>query len=427
MISVNYLRPENIVHHTIKMRMSKAPKDSNSKSHMLFSSLLTLKDCLAKNKNQITVNPTTIIFIVLLTAILASCSSSKHLSTDISSSPPPLPNTEARWIKTDWSALPGFTEDFIGQAWPAWLASCYRRPKPWVQVCQKLPHLTDKSDSEKRLWIQENLDVYRIEDLRGNSKGLLTSYYEPVFLASRQPSDTYKIPLYAPPDNLTTPWFTRQQIETDPIVKNQLKDKAWVWLASPIDTLNLHIQGSGLLQIVDSSQSTIEVVRAAFANSNGRPFYSPMQWLLLQGWSRDVSWPGLARWAKSHPEKVDEVLWKNPRYIFFHEEKPTFTDESIPYTGPKGAVGIPLSAGRSIAIDPASIPYHTPIWLSTQSEVAELNRLVIAQDTGIAINGSVRVDYFAGTGSIAGEFAGKIKQPLYLWAFWPKTSKITSE
>ena len=88
--------------------------------------------------------------------------------------------------------------------------------------------------------------------------------------------------------------------------------------------------------------------------------------------------------------------------------------------GPKGAQGVPLTAGRSIAVDPGSIPYGTPVWLATPGPTARLQRLVLAQDTGSAIVGAVRADYYAGSGPEAGELAGRLKQPLQLWALWPK-------
>ena len=103
--------------------------------------------------------------------------------------------------------------------------------------------------------------------------------------------------------------------------------------------------------------------------------------------------------------------------VFFREEA---LPAGQPLTAPRGAQGVPLSAGRSIAVDPRSIPYGTPVWLSTPGPQATLNRLVLAQDTGSAILGAVRADYYAGSGDAAGELAGRLKQPLRLWALWPR-------
>ena len=112
---------------------------------------------------------------------------------------------------------------------------------------------------------------------------------------------------------------------------------------------------------------------------------------------------------------MNQLLWSNPRYVFFREE--AITD---PQGGPRGAQGVPLSAGRSIAVDRQSIPYGTPVWLASSGPAAQLQRLVVAQDTGSAIVGPVRADYFAGTGAQAGQLASQVNQPLRLWVLWPR-------
>jgi membrane-bound lytic murein transglycosylase A len=114
---------------------------------------------------------------------------------------------------------------------------------------------------------------------------------------------------------------------------------------------------------------------------------------------------------------VQEMLWSNPRYIFFRPEARSDKDADL---GPRGAQGVPLTAGRSVAVDKDSIPYATPLWLASAGANGNLQRLVFAQDTGSAIVGAVRADYFAGTGAQAGEFAGRMKQGLRLWVLWPK-------
>ena len=110
-------------------------------------------------------------------------------------------------------------------------------------------------------------------------------------------------------------------------------------------------------------------------------------------------------------------MWSNPRVIFFKEER---IDAADSQAGPKGAQGVPLTPGRSIAVDPKSIPYGTPVWLASSGPAGTLQRLVLAQDTGSAITGAVRADYFAGLGDAAGEVAGHMRQPLQLWVLWPK-------
>ena len=117
------------------------------------------------------------------------------------------------------------------------------------------------------------------------------------------------------------------------------------------------------------------------------------------------------------PARLQELLWANPRVVFFREEPLAGLDAQF---GPRGAQGVALTPGRSIAVDPQSIPYGTPVWLASQGPVANLQRLVMAQDTGSAIVGAVRADYFAGWGAEAGEFAGRMKQPLRMWVLWPR-------
>jgi membrane-bound lytic murein transglycosylase A len=139
--------------------------------------------------------------------------------------------------------------------------------------------------------------------------------------------------------------------------------------------------------------------------------------LLDRGLLRDASWPGIKAWAVANPARANEMLWSNPRVVFFREEPLAEWDAAA---GPRGAQGVALTPGRSIAVDPGSIPYGTPVWLSSRGPQTSLERLVMAQDTGSAIVGAVRADYFTGWGSQAGELAGRLKQPLWLWVLWPK-------
>jgi membrane-bound lytic murein transglycosylase A len=270
------------------------------------------------------------------------------------------------------------------------------------------------------------LQPYRVEPIEGTSDGLLTSYYEPLFDASATQRPGFEVPLYAPPDGLTEarragrPWFTRQEIDTLPQAREALRGREVAWLADPIDALVLHIQGSGRVRIAQPDGST-RIVRLAFAGSNEQPYQSVGRWLLDRGLIRDASWPGIKSWINAtqinNPRLVQDMLWSNPRYVFFREEVRNAVDADL---GPRGAQGVPLTAGRSIAVDKDSIPYGTPVWLVSAGPNVNLQRLVFAQDTGSAIVGAVRADYFAGTGPEAGEFAGRMKQGLRLWVLWPK-------
>jgi len=170
--------------------------------------------------------------------------------------------------------------------------------------------------------------------------------------------------------------------------------------------------------VVTEPDGAERLVRVAFAGSNDQPYRSVNQWLLSQGVSKINPWPDATKaWAVQNPQRVNQLLWSNPRYIFFREEALTADNVGL---GPRGAQGVPLTPGRSIAVDPASIPYGTPVWLASSGPAATLQKLVLAQDTGSAIVGAVRADYFAGTGAGAGLLAAAVNQPLRLWVLWPK-------
>jgi membrane-bound lytic murein transglycosylase A len=141
------------------------------------------------------------------------------------------------------------------------------------------------------------------------------------------------------------------------------------------------------------------------------------RWLLDQGLVRDASWGGIKEWVARNPQRAQEMLWANPRFVFFREEA---LSEGGDDAGPRGAQGVPLTAGRSIAVDRESIPYATPVWLASSGPALRVQRLVFAQDTGSAIVGAVRADYYAGSGAAAGELAGRVKQNLRLWVLWPR-------
>ncbi len=333
--------------------------------------------------------------------------------------PPPMLQGKSRWVPVRWSELPGFADDKLFEAWNAWLKSCERPGVAFAPLCAEVRRLSIASGDEQRAWMVARLQPFRIESAQGSADGLLTSYYEPLLKARRQAGAGYEVPLYRPPIGLGNrkPWFTRQDIDTLPEARAALKGREIAWLADPIDALVLHIQGSGRLAITDADGSQ-RTVRVAFAGSNDQPYRSVNQWLLSQGVSKINPWPDATKaWVAQNPQRVQQLLWSNPRYIFFREEVLSDFDAAF---GPKGAQGVPLTPGRSIAVDPGSVPYGTPVWLSSQGTAGNLQKLVFAQDTGSAIVGSVRADYFAGTGFEAGEFASRVNQPLRLWALWPR-------
>jgi membrane-bound lytic murein transglycosylase A len=166
----------------------------------------------------------------------------------------------------------------------------------------------------------------------------------------------------------------------------------------------------------------VHSVRLAFAGHNGQPYASVGRWLIDQGELKPdtASWPGIKDWARRNPKRVQEMIWSNPRVVFFREE--ALPDPGL---GPRGAQNVPLTPGRSIAVDPQSVPYGTPVWLDTTEPLskAPLQRLVLAQDTGSAITGAVRADYFWGWGEDAEAQAGRMQHKLRMWVLWPKAHR----
>jgi membrane-bound lytic murein transglycosylase A len=331
---------------------------------------------------------------------------------------PAIVQGKSRWVPVAWSELPGFADDNLYEAWNAFLKDCERPPANIARLCPEVRQLAIAAPEDQRAWLMRKLQPYRIEPLQGASEGLLTGYFEPMLEASRQPGAPNTVPLYRPPATLAQrrPWYTRQEIDTLPDARAQLRGREIAWIADPLDALMVQIQGSARLRIAeaDGAQRT---VRLAFAGTNDQPYRSVGTWLLQQGALRDASWPGIKTWVAQNPQRLNELLWSNPRYVFFREEPLSDLDAAF---GPRGAQGVALTPGRSIAVDKDSIPYGTPVWLASTGPVANLQRLVFAQDTGSAIVGALRADYFTGWGSEAGELAARLKQPLRLWVLWPR-------
>ncbi|MFM9879912.1 MAG: murein transglycosylase A [Burkholderiaceae bacterium] len=336
--------------------------------------------------------------------------------------PPDIVQGKSRWRAVRWAELPGWGQDALHEAWNAWLQSCARPGPALAPLCGDVRRLSIAGAGEQLAWMQQRLQPYRVQALDGNPEGLLTAYFEPVLDASRQPSARHRVPLHRVPPALLQarrsgqPWFTRQELHTLPQAQAQLRGHEIAWLADPVDAMILHIQGSGRLRITEADGSQ-KLVRLAFAATNEQPYKSVGRWLLDQGAVQDASWPGIKAWLEKNPARTSELLWSNPRVVFFREEALAGADAQL---GPRGAQEVPLTAGRSIAVDPQSIPYGTPVWLASPGPTVALQKLVLAQDTGSAIVGAVRADYYAGSGAQAGDLAGRLKQPLQLWVLWPK-------
>ena len=208
-------------------------------------------------------------------------------------------------------------------------------------------------------------------------------------------------------------YYTRADIERDnkPLQGNEL-----VWVENNIEAFFLEVQGSGVVQFENG-----ESIQVGYADQNGHPYQSIGKVLIDRGelTSSQASMQGIKEWAKKNPQKLRDLLNANPSYVFFRELP-------IGLSGPLGALGVPLTAERSIAVDPKYIPLGAPVYLSTTypNSSQSLQRLMMAQDTGGAIKDGVRADFYWGTGDYAGKMAGAMKQSGKMWVLLPKGFKL---
>ena len=415
-------RPENIVHQTIASKINNANNASNKikpMHHLLGSGILGS-------------------FCILGALLLTACSSPEKKPTPQAPVTPtkatvpervPLPDNapavfmrpKSRWLLASWSDLPGFNADNFNEAWVAWRQNCARNLPNTQGLCADVKRLDGQPSALQKNWMMENFQPYRVEHLNAAAapaNGLLTAYYEPVFEASRTPRPGFEVPLYGVPANLKAraPWYSREEIAKLPAAQAALKGKEIAYIASPVDAMVLHIQGSGRLWLTERDGRRTQI-RLAFAGTNEHAYQSIGRWLLDQNLTKDATWPGIKAWLAQNPRKTNELMARNPRFVFFKEEALLGAEALL---GPKGAMGVPLTPGRSIAVDPGSIPYGSAVWLSSSGPQTPLNRLVFAQDTGSAILGAVRADYFVGSGDEAGELAGRLKQDMKAWVLLPR-------
>ncbi|MEY4124746.1 MAG: Membrane-bound lytic murein transglycosylase precursor [Pseudomonadota bacterium] len=377
-------------------------------------------------------------FLVSVVFLLTACSSPEKKPTPQAAITPPkatvpeaanapenaptvLIKPKSRWLLARWSDLPGFNADNFNEAWVAWRQNCARSLPNTQSLCADVRRLDGQPSALQKTWVMENFQPFRVEHLNASAapaNGLLTAYYEPVFEASRAPRPGFEVPLYGVPANLKAraPWYSREEIAKLPAAQAALKGKEIAYIASPVDAMLLHIQGSGRLWLTERDGRRTQI-RLAFAGTNDHPYQSIGRWLLDQNLTKDATWPGIKAWLAQNPRRTNELMARNPRFIFFKEEALLGAEALL---GPKGAMGVPLTPGRSIAVDPGSIPYGSVVWLSSGGPQTPLNRLVFAQDTGSAIVGAVRADYFVGSGDEAGELAGRLKQDMSAWVLLPR-------
>ena len=347
----------------------------------------------------------------------------------------------------NWSDLPGWMDDDPGAAWETFLRSCTRlkAQTAWRESCalaQQLP-----AGASVRNFFETHFLPYRVANADGSVQGLATGYYEPLLRGSRRKEGPYRYPLYAAPEDLlivdlaeinpelkhlrlrgrlegrrVVPYYPRAEIERG---LPALAGKELLWVDDPVDLFFLQIQGSGRVRL-----ATGELVRVGYADQNGQPYRSIGRYLVEQGELKleQASMQGIKAWGAANTAKLDALLNQNPSYVFFRElpkaEDVQGSAVGGPLTtcGPVGALGVALTPERSIAVDPLHIPLGAPVFLATTwpNSTQPLERLVLAQDTGGAIRGAVRADYFWGFGETAGANAGSMRQSARMWLLLPR-------
>lgn len=344
-----------------------------------------------------------------------------------------------------WAELDGFNQDDLTKAWPAWMQSCntlINRPQ-WKRVCEEAYKLKEPSNALISAYYNEYFLPYQANNEDGTNTGMVTGYYEPLIKGSRKKSMLYPNPLYTTPTDLVTveldsifpefkfkrirgrmvdnkidsktnnkkliPYYTREEIET---ALSPIKNHEFIYIDDIIDVFFLQIQGSGLVQLDDGSE-----IHVGYADQNGHAYNSIGRLLIERGELTlpNASMQGIKNWARNNLDKLRELLNSNPSYVFFRE-----LPAGLP--GPLGALGVPILAERVVAVDPKFIPLGAPLFLATTEPNSEtpLKRLMMAQDTGGAIKGGVRADFFWGAGAEAGAKAGAMKQMGKIWILLPK-------
>jgi membrane-bound lytic murein transglycosylase A len=373
---------------------------------------------------------------------LAACTTTP-IKPPVTMPPPvkPVPMPEAAiplFTPSTFAALPGWDKDDLRQAWPAFMASCgvLVRQANWSAPCAAA-HLVDPQDGAAiRTYFEANFVPNQVRAADGADSGLITGYYEPLLHGARIRGGVFQTPLYKVPDDLITidlaslypeqlkgmrlrgklvgkkvvPYASRADIE-----KAEAGNNALLWVDDSVEAFFLQVQGSGRVQLDDAQ----ETVRVAYADQNGHPYKSIGKWLVEKGelTLEQASAQGIKAWIIANPGRRQELFNANPSYVFFKEER--LPDPSV---GPKGALGVPLTPSRSVAVDAQFLPLGVPLFLATTEAASEvpMQRLMMAQDTGGAIRGAIRADFFFGFGGQAADNAGRMKQRGMVWVLLPK-------
>ena len=351
---------------------------------------------------------------------------------------------------TSFDELPGWRSDRQSEAFAAFLLSaCRAVQQPYKSgslgidasafeeafaAARAHPAL---DDSAARTFFERWFLPCRVTAETGGS-GFVTGFYEPEVAASPVRTEEFRVPLLGVPDDLVKIDDANRPEELDPylafgrstqagiveyfdrpaIEKGALGGRAGAlaWVSGPVDAFFVHVQGAARLIMPDGSMR-----RVTYAAKSGQRFTGPGGLLVAMGEipAAEISMQAIRAWFQRNPHRVDEILHQNRSYIFFR-----FAEVDDPWMGPIAAAKVPLTAGRSMAVDRLLHTFATPFFINAPAlrafDEVPFHRLMIAQDTGSAIIGPARGDLFAGSGHAAGEIAGVVHHPADFYALVPR-------
>jgi membrane-bound lytic murein transglycosylase A len=380
---------------------------------------------------------------------------------------PPPAEDQLTLTQTTFQALPGWQDDTLAAALPAFLTACgtilkkkddqpvtnkggnveaYRQyfgsVGDWRQPCMAAQLVEPGNEAAAKTFFETWFTPYLAAN-NDQTEGLFTGYFEPELRGSHTYSPDFPVPLYRRPADLVSvdlglfreewrgqrlagrlqgrrllPFASRAEINDGALREQGLE---LVWVDDPVDAFFLHVQGSGRIVLEDGS-----VLRVGYAAQNGHDYVSIGRRLIKRGaMEKDaVSLQTIRAWLRAHPDEATALLEENPSYVFFQELTPPANGGTGAPTGPIGAQGVPLTPGRSLAVDRLFLPLGIPLWLDTKDPLdveRSLRRLVVAQDTGGAIKGPVRGDIFFGFGGKAEAQAGRMNARGRYYLLLPKS------
>ncbi len=276
----------------------------------------------------------------------------------------------------------------------------------WQNVCNGARDVSPLTTATAQAYFRAYFNVYEID-----TPALITGYFEPEYRGAKNPLPGYTVPLYARPADPALAALPRSAIDQGALYR---QTPVTAYLADPVDAFMLQIQGSGRILLPNG-----DILRVGFDGQNGQP-YTPIGRVLVADGdlaADNVSFQTIAAWLKAHPDQAAGIMEQNARYVFIRPLGALPDDQGAP-----GSLGVPLTAGRSLAIDRADIPLGAPVFIATTDPLtnAPLDRLTVAQDTGGGIHGASAADLFFGAGGSAEATAGHMQQAGALYLFLPR-------